>query len=78
MAAGKDFVLAVLEMYRNRPCLWQVNNEDYFDRDKRNMALADLLILFKSVDPNATIETVKKKISSMRGSFKKELNKASI
>ncbi|XP_068081935.1 uncharacterized protein [Anabrus simplex] len=73
--SGRDFVLEVIESYRNHPCLWQVTHADYHDKVKRNNAVDQLVQLFKTKDPEANRETVLKKLSSMRGSYNKELRK---
>lgn len=76
--SARDFVLEVIEKYKSHPCLWQVKHADYHNREKRNAAMNDLLALFKTKDPDANLDTVKKKITSMRNCFKKELNKVFI
>nr|CAH7725210.1 unnamed protein product [Callosobruchus chinensis] len=73
--SGRDFVLEVIEMYRDHPCLWQVVHADYHDKLKRNKALDDFLPLFKRVDNNSNRETVQKKLASIRSAFNKELRK---
>nr|CAH7763488.1 unnamed protein product [Callosobruchus chinensis] len=73
--SGRDFVLEVIGMYRDHPCLWQVVHADYHDKLKRNKALDDFLPLFKTVDNNSNRETVQKKLASIRSAFNKELRK---
>lgn len=71
----RDFIAAVIDLYRVFPCLWKKQDMDYNNKIKRNLALEELLVLFKKIDSSATIEVVKNKINSLRGSFRKELNK---
>lgn len=77
MSSQRDFLLSMLDLYKDLECLWKTSDPHYHDKTKRNLALDQLLALFKTVDPNATREIVIKKLTSMRGSFKKELNKVS-
>lgn len=77
MTSSRDFVISVIEMYRDHSCLWKITDPSYHDKVKRNAALETILDLFKTVDPAATKDLVTKKLNSMRGSFRKELNKVS-
>ncbi|KAG8171645.1 hypothetical protein JTE90_018738 [Oedothorax gibbosus] len=65
--SNKDFVISY--------CLWKTSDSDYHNKVKRNLVLQSLVDLFKTVDPTATKDVVLKKLNSMRGSFRKELNK---
>ncbi|XP_021922279.1 uncharacterized protein LOC110831041 isoform X2 [Zootermopsis nevadensis] len=73
--SGRDFVIDVIDKYRELPCLWQVSSDDYRDKAKRSSAMDQLLVLFKTKDPAANKETVQKKINSLRSCFRKEHNK---
>ncbi|KAL0879884.1 hypothetical protein ABMA27_002410 [Loxostege sticticalis] len=73
--SNREFILAVIELYRNRPCLWQVSHDDYHNKHAKDAALNELLQLFKTKDESSNLDTVKKKIASMRNCFKKEFNK---
>lgn len=73
--SARGFIIDVIAMYRKHPCLWQVTSEEYRNKDERNRALDDILELFKTKDPHANRETVQKKLSSIRGSYNKELGK---
>lgn len=73
--SNREFILAVIELYRNRPCLWQVSHDDYHNKQAKDAALNELLQLFKTKDESSNLDTVKKKIASMRNCFKKEFNK---
>lgn len=75
MSSNREFVVQVIELYRENPCLWKTTDPDYHNKNKKNEAYERILELFKTKDPNATKEMGVKKINSMRGSFRKELNK---
>nr|CAH7765399.1 unnamed protein product [Callosobruchus chinensis] len=64
-------------MYRSFPCLWKVKSLEYADRDKKNKAYGELLKKWRDIDPSANLDSVKRKIDSIRGSFRKELKKVS-
>lgn len=71
MSNSRDFVLAVIDLYKELPCLWKSTDAEYHDKVKRNLAMDQLVDLFKTVDPSANKDLVMKKLSSMRGSFRK-------
>lgn len=77
MTGTNDFVVQVIDLYKECPCLWKTTDPYYHCKIKRNAAYEKLLELFKTKDPNATKDIVVKKINSMRGSWRKELNKVS-
>lgn len=69
------FVTEFIDIYRQLPCLWKVKSKSYSNRHEKNKAYEKLLLLYKQTDPNATIDTVKKKINNLRCTFRKELKK---
>lgn len=70
-----NFLEEFIEMYKSFPCLWQVKNKDYSDRNKKNVAYEELIKKYKEIDTMANKETVTKKINSLRSVYKKELKK---
>ncbi|XP_068225256.1 uncharacterized protein [Palaemon carinicauda] len=70
-----DFIREFLELYRALPCLWKIRSPDYSNRVKRGAAYEQLLELCKKIDTDASIDFVKAKIATFRGSFRKELKK---
>ncbi|KAL1488693.1 hypothetical protein ABEB36_014492 [Hypothenemus hampei] len=72
---GKQFIIDFIEIYREFPCLWRVKSVEYRDRIKKNQTYGVLLEKYKEMDNNATLHTVKNKIHSLRGAFRKELKK---
>jgi hypothetical protein len=72
-----DFLTMFLEEYRELPVLWQVRSADYSNRAKRDEAW-DLLVQFTRVRIRDTdLGFVKKKLDSIRASFRKELRRVS-
>ncbi|KAJ8867586.1 hypothetical protein PR048_031388 [Dryococelus australis] len=75
MAAwSKDFVSEFIDAFRGLPCLWKVKCKSHHDREMKDTAYATLLEKVKSIDPDATRDTIKK-IRNLRSSFRKEHNK---
>lgn len=72
---SKEFLIEFIHLYRDFPCLWKVKSVEYADRDKKNKAYGEMLKKLKEIDASATINCVKKRIDSIRGSFRKELKK---
>jgi hypothetical protein len=61
-----------IEVYRSLPALWQVKSNEYCDRNKRNEAYDILVAKYQEVAPNADVETVRKKINSLRTNYRKK------
>jgi hypothetical protein len=70
-----DFLTKFLEEYREMPVLWQVRSADYSNRKKRNEAWDLLVHLTREKIPEADLCFVKKKVDSIRASFRKELRR---
>lgn len=72
----KDVVLEeFIDIYRSEPCLWQVKNKFYHDRNKREAAYTKLVAKLKEIEPEASKETVQKKINNLRSAVRKEKKK---
>lgn len=72
---NKQFLIEFIEEYRKFSCLWRVKSNECRDRNMKNKAYSHLLDKMREVVPECTNNTVKNKIDSMRGSFRKELKK---
>ncbi|GBM25908.1 hypothetical protein AVEN_94353-1 [Araneus ventricosus] len=75
MHSHRQFIVEVILLYKKLPCLWKKADPDYCDKNKREMALEQLVDLFKTQDINADKDLVQRKISSLRGCYRKEYNK---
>jgi hypothetical protein len=71
-----DFLTKFLEEYRELPVLWQVRSADYSNREKRDEAWELLVQFTREKIPDADLCFVKKKVYSIRASFRKELRRA--
>jgi len=71
----REFIIELLQLYRQHTALWKVKSTEYSDRNLKNEAYNVLIEKYKEVDPNADKEIVKKKINSLRTNYRKELKK---
>jgi len=70
-----DFLTKFLKEYREMPVLWRVRSADYSNRTKRDEAWGLLVQLTREKIPEADLCFVKKKVDSIRASFRKELRR---
>nr|CAH7752446.1 unnamed protein product [Callosobruchus chinensis] len=75
MATKRDFISQFIAKFKELPCLWQVTHKDYRNKHKKDLALEELLDIYITRDPEASIDTVRKKIQSLRSCYRKENNK---
>lgn len=75
LSNSTSFLSEFINVYRQVPCLWKIKSKSYSNRQEKNRAYEKLLELYKSVNKNATTDTVKKKINNLRSAFRKELKK---
>jgi len=71
----RQFILEVIDVYRELPALWKVTCEDYSNRRKKDVAYNTLLEKYRERYEDATKEDVKKKLNALRTNFRKELKK---
>ena len=75
MANQPNFITDFIDLYRKHKCLWKIKDAAYANRALRTKAYEELLELYKTIDDEATVETVKHKINNLRSAFRKELKK---
>ncbi|PIO13157.1 hypothetical protein AB205_0128510, partial [Aquarana catesbeiana] len=71
----KDFMPIFIDMFRELPCLWQINHPEYKNQTKRKAALDNLLQFVKSVIPTADIIYLKVLIGGLRSTYLRERKK---
>ncbi|KAF5301675.1 hypothetical protein FQR65_LT19202 [Abscondita terminalis] len=72
----KGVLKEFIEVYRANPALWQIKNKTlYNNRNLKTRGYSALVSVWKKYDPDADQKTVKLKIQSLRGSYRKELKK---
>lgn len=74
----RDLLRDFISAYKDLPELWDVRNEAYTKKQIRDVAYKKLLVFYKKIKSNATVEDVKKKINSLRSNFRKELKKVAL
>ena len=72
---SKDFLLEFIELFRQEECLWKVESKDYYNRSKKDASYGTLIGKVQEVEPDATRDTVVKKINNLRSTFRKELKR---
>ncbi|KAH8363869.1 hypothetical protein KR084_000189 [Drosophila pseudotakahashii] len=72
---SKQFLTEFIYCLKNEPALWQANSEAYKNKNMRNKGWEMLLHKLKENDPEATIDTVKKKVNSLRATYRRESKK---
>ena len=74
----KDNLQNFISCYESLHCFWQVTNEDYHNKQKRELAISKLMEAWDSEDgERITKDFVMKKITSLRTMYRKERNKVS-
>ena len=71
----KEALLSFIEEYRNLPVLWDQQCTAYSNRIKKAAAYDILIEKLKAIEPDATRDSVVKKINNLRSTFRKELKK---
>ncbi|PIO14553.1 hypothetical protein AB205_0156830, partial [Aquarana catesbeiana] len=71
----QDFMPIFIDVFRELPCLWQVNHPEYKNQTKRKAALDNLLQFVKPVIPTADITYLKILIGGMRSTYLREHKK---
>ncbi|PIO10626.1 hypothetical protein AB205_0154770 [Aquarana catesbeiana] len=70
-----DFMPIFIDMFRELPCLWQINHPEYKNQTKRKAALDNLLQFVKTVIPTADITYLKILIGGLRSTYLREHKK---
>ncbi|PIO09987.1 hypothetical protein AB205_0098140 [Aquarana catesbeiana] len=70
-----DFMSLFIDMLRELPCLWEINNPHYKNQTKRKAALDKLWEIVKQVIPTADITFLKILIGGLRSTYVRERKK---
>ncbi|XP_047004066.1 uncharacterized protein LOC124622417 [Schistocerca americana] len=68
-------IVHFLELYEERPCLWNHKYESYKDRNMREHALLEIVNYMRKIVPDCNLALVKAKIRSIRNAYINEYNK---
>ena len=66
-----EFWIEFIELYRERPSIWTTKAEEYYDKQLKEASYEDLLQKMKEFLPQSTVANVKKKINTIRSSFRR-------
>ncbi len=70
MEWSNELVFTLIEMYRNRPNLWDCKLKEYKDKNKRHDALMEIANHFK-----VEKSEIERKLKNLRSTFDREHNK---
>ncbi|PIO15305.1 hypothetical protein AB205_0105450 [Aquarana catesbeiana] len=70
-----DFMAIFIDMFRELPCLWEINHPHYRNQTKRKAALDQLCEIVKQVIPIADITYLKILIGGLRSTYVRERQK---
>ncbi|PIO12265.1 hypothetical protein AB205_0053700 [Aquarana catesbeiana] len=70
-----DFMAIFIDMFRELPCLWEINHPHYKNQTKRKAALDQLLEFVKTVIPTADMTYLKILIGGLRSTYLREHKK---
>lgn len=65
----------LIELYKSEPCLWRLKSVDYHNRAKKEAAYKKLTTKLRELEPDATKDTVVRKINNLRSNVRKEKKK---
>jgi len=72
---SRDFLLEFVELFRQEECLWKVKSKNYYNRSKKDASYGTQIGKVQEVEPDATRNTVVKKINNLRSAFRKKHKK---
>ncbi|XP_055918984.1 uncharacterized protein LOC129951019 [Eupeodes corollae] len=72
---GAQFVALLIEEYKGLPSLWDVDCEDYKNKNVKRKDYTTLMHSLLVVDPLLTMNELKKKIANIRSCYRRELKK---
>lgn len=75
MNRERRFWIEFLQIYKNKPELWNTKSENYKNRSMKNRSYQMLIDKCKELDPTADKEFVAKKINSFRSTYRREMKK---
>lgn len=71
-----EFITDFITVYKEHPVLWHVKSPDYINRNLKDAGYKTLLKIYEKYQiENASVDTVKKTIQSLRAAFRRELKK---
>ncbi|XP_055921215.1 uncharacterized protein LOC129952582 isoform X2 [Eupeodes corollae] len=75
IGGSKAFWTDFIKTYESLPVLWNIKSEVYKNRQLKDEAYEILVMKLQKIEPNANRDIVRRKINSLRCSYRRELNK---
>lgn len=69
MSWSHDQVICLIELYKERPCLYQVKSSSYKNKHMRTTAYESMVTELKNIRPGTTVAEIKSKINGLRTNF---------
>lgn len=73
-----DLWLEFFRSYRRLPALWKTTDEMYKNKRVKQAAYEKLLVCYKKIDPQANIDTMRRRMNGIRTCFRRELRKVEL
>ncbi|CAL4176309.1 unnamed protein product, partial [Meganyctiphanes norvegica] len=70
--------LEFIELYRQLPSTWKVKSKIYGDRNVKALAYEQLVKKWRELYPDATRDTVTRRINGLRCNYRKEMKKVEL
>lgn len=70
---GKE-IISFLNIFHNYPCLWDVQSNNYFDRNVKEVSYHKLLKDLRIAKISGTPKSIKKIIIKLRDTYRKKFN----
>ncbi|XP_049877503.1 uncharacterized protein LOC126374823 [Pectinophora gossypiella] len=71
----RNVIVEVLEHYRKLPYLWNPTHKLYTNKNARRQGLQIMLTSWRKLEPNASIECIRKKLNNWRAAYRRERKK---
>ena len=68
----QELILILIQYYEVKRCLWAVKSQEYRDRQKKEAAIASIVIETKKENDAITSDAIKNKWHNMRSQFARE------
>lgn len=75
LTSEQKFIIELIELYHTLPALWDKKCVEYKDRESKDIQYNILLEKYKERYPSAVKNDIKRKMSSLRSNFRRELER---
>jgi Alcohol dehydrogenase transcription factor Myb/SANT-like len=68
----REFLTEFIKIYKSHECLWKPKSPNYYNRKVKRAAWQELIEKYREVHPNPTKMVIRRKIGTLRTSFRRE------